>query len=116
MKVILVFVGLIACARGAAAAEAPPAAVRCGRLLDVRSGNLINNVVILTAAGKITAAGPALAIPSGMAVIELPQGTCLPRLLDVHVHTSRDPTKPRDSSPGTCWSTSTVTAVPTPGR
>src|SRR5258708_35357013 len=102
MKVILVFVGLIACARGAAAAEAPPAAVRCGRLLDVRSGNLINNVVILTAAGKITAAGPALAIPSGMAGGGLPPGTSLPRVIDVQVHLTHDPAQSGYSSLGIC--------------
>src|SRR5258708_3680120 len=72
---------------------AAPIALRCGHLLDVRSGNLVDNAVILTDGGRITGVGAGLAIPSGAQIIQLPDATCLPGLIDVHVHLTSDPTK-----------------------
>src|SRR6202521_2029707 len=73
--------------------DGSPVALRCGRLLNVESGNLIDNAVILTAGGKIQDVGPGLAIPSGVPIIQLPDATCLPGLIDVHVHLTVDPMK-----------------------
>jgi imidazolonepropionase-like amidohydrolase len=95
----------------AAAPDGSPVALRCGRLLDVQSGNLIDNAVILTAGGRITAAGPGLAIPSGAQVIQLPEATCLPGLIDVHVHLTGDPTKHGYQALGISVPRATVTGV-----
>jgi imidazolonepropionase-like amidohydrolase len=95
----------------AAAPDGSSVALRCGRLLDVQSGNLIDNAVILTAGGRITAAGPGLAIPSGAQVIQLPEATCLPGLIDVHVHLTGDPTKHGYQALGISVPRSTVTGV-----
>jgi len=95
----------------AATPDAPPIALRCGRLLDVPSGNLIENAVVLTAGGKITGVGAALAIPSGVQVVELPDATCLPGLLDVHVHLTGDATKHGYETLGISVPRSTVTGV-----
>ena len=95
----------------AAAPDGSPVALRCGRLLDVASGNLIDNAVILTAGGKIEGVGPGLAIPSGAQIIELPEATCLPGLIDVHVHLTGDATKHGYQALGISVPRSTVTGV-----
>src|SRR5881227_1648075 len=84
---------LTAALSAAATPDGHPVALRCGRLLDVQSGNLVENAVILTAGGKIEGVGANLAIPAGAQIVQLPDATCLPGLIDVHVHLTADPTK-----------------------
>jgi len=93
------------------AADVSPVALRCGRLLDVPSGTMIDRAVILIAGGKITGAGAGLAIPSGAQIIDLPDATCLPGLIDVHVHLTSDPMKSGYQSLGISVPRSTVTGV-----
>lgn len=70
-------------------------ALRCGSLLDVRSGNEIHDAVILYEGGVVRAAGPAssVSIPSGSSVIDLSSAVCLPGLIDVHDHLTSDPSQ-----------------------
>jgi len=71
------------------AAQAAPGAVHCGKLLDVRSGKeLSDQVVVFDEAGVITTIGPAAttALPAGVTARDLSAETCLPGLIDVHVH------------------------------
>ncbi len=73
---------------------AQPAALHCGRMLDVRSGAYFDDAVIVINGEKIVAAGPSSSspVPPGMAVIDLTRATCLPGLIDVHDHLTDDPT------------------------
>jgi imidazolonepropionase-like amidohydrolase len=78
-----------------AAAQNTPTTVtilRCNRLLDVRQGTYINNAAVLIENDKIIDVGPATSIqpPAGARTLEVP-GTCLPGLIDVHVHLTADP-------------------------
>jgi imidazolonepropionase-like amidohydrolase len=63
-------------------------ALRCGRLLDVKTGKIERDQVIIVTANKITAVGPAASvrIPEGAEMIDLSKLTVLPGLADMHTH------------------------------
>ncbi len=92
MRKVLLTVG--ACFVFAPFTLAAPGAVRCGKLLDVRSGRMLaDQVVVFDENGVITAVGPAAStkLPGGVAAIDLSAATCLPGLIDVHTHLTGDP-------------------------
>jgi imidazolonepropionase-like amidohydrolase len=79
-----------------APAEAAPAKVtliRAGRLIDVRSGQVLENQAILIEGDRIQEVGPAegLAAPAGARVIDLSRATVLPGLVDCHEHLLGNP-------------------------
>ncbi|HEX8072142.1 MAG TPA: amidohydrolase family protein [Pyrinomonadaceae bacterium] len=94
----LLSVALLVCA---AALSAPPGAgaqpradapqpeqvaLRAARLLDVKTGALVRNPVVLVKADRIVAVGPDLPVPAGARVIDLGDVTLLPGLIDCHTH------------------------------
>lgn len=75
--------------------HAAPGAVRCGKLLDVRSGKLLSDqLVVFDETGTITSVGPAgsATVSGGVTPVSLSNSTCLPGLIDVHTHITVDPT------------------------
>ncbi|MDT5295599.1 MAG: hypothetical protein QOJ76_2479 [Acidobacteriota bacterium] len=77
--------------RPAAGAALPAAAaarvfVRAARMLDVRSGRIIGNAVVVVEGDRIAAAGEALPVPVGARVFDLGDVTLLPGLIDAHTH------------------------------
>ncbi len=67
-------------------AGAPVTAIRAGKLVDVETGRLLTNQVILVRGGKIEATGENLSIPAEDTVIDLSKMTVLPGLIDCHTH------------------------------
>lgn len=82
------FFGLIP-ALGLLAAWPAPAwrvAIRCGRLIDVKTGTEVSDAVILIDGDRISKAGTNVSIPGGSTVIDLSHETVLPGLIDTHTH------------------------------
>jgi imidazolonepropionase-like amidohydrolase len=78
---------LVIQAQTAANAQAPKrVALRAARMLDVKSGNVINDAVVLIENNRITAVGSKLSIPADAEVIDLGGATLLPGLIDSHTH------------------------------
>lgn len=65
-------------------------AVKAARMLDVKTGSLISNAVVVIENGRIVAAGANAAIPAGAEVIDLGARTLLPGLIDSHTHLTFD--------------------------
>jgi len=90
-RVVLALLAAVSASFGIAAAS--PGAVRCGKLIDVRSGKeLADQVVVFDDKGVVTAVGAAAAtvLPAGVTARDLSGLTCLPGLIDVHVHLTGD--------------------------
>jgi imidazolonepropionase-like amidohydrolase len=73
---------------------APPraevTALRAARLLDVVSGKIIADAVVLIENGKVLKVGARLPVPQGAQVIDLGDVTLLPGLIDCHTHLLMD--------------------------
>jgi len=66
--------------------------ITANRMLDVRSGRMIENPHILVRNGRIVETGSgAEAVPAGARHVDLSGMTLLPGLIDMHVHLDSDP-------------------------
>src|SRR5262245_20443167 len=61
-------------------------AIRAGKLFDAKSGNLLNNQVVLVRGDRIADIGSEVQIPRDARVIDLSTATVLPGMIDAHVH------------------------------
>jgi len=88
MKSMLRFIALVVVALAGFAAQAAAQEVtvlRAARMLDVESGRIVPNAVVVIQGDKIQAVNPA-GVPAGAKTIDLGDVTLLPGLMDMHVH------------------------------
>jgi len=94
--VVLGLLALGAVAAGASAAEspAPPklSVLRCGRLLDVRTGTLKDGALVVVRGDRIESVlDRGARTPDGAVVVDLSSYTVMPGLVDAHTHTFLQP-------------------------
>ena len=66
--------------------------VRAGHVLDVKTGKTLDNQAIVIEDDKIVSIGSAAdAKPAGATIVDLPNATVLPGLIDSHTHITFDP-------------------------
>ena len=73
---------------------AHPYAIRCGKLLDVKTSSYKTDQVIVVDDEKISSASgqrPSVKVPADAVNIDMSKGVCMPGLIDVHVHLTGDP-------------------------
>ena len=96
MKIKKIFFAVIALSIASLAQSAAPAAapqktyVHAGHLLDVKTGKLLDNVLVTIEGDRISSVGSGSA-PAGAKVIDLPNATLVPGLIDAHTHITYDP-------------------------
>ena len=86
MRVFAIAITCI-CATTTLHAQEPPTLLRAARMLDVRSGRMIENASILIEGARITAINPTNP-PANARVINLGDATLLPGFIDAHTHLS----------------------------
>jgi len=67
-------------------AAGKPVAVRCGRLIDGKTDDVLSGAVVLVEGERIKVVGAGLTVPADATVVDLGRSTCLPGLIDNHTH------------------------------
>lgn len=91
LKFLIALLALCLYPFAAFAQQAKVVAIKAGRVLDVRTGQIVNNAFILVEGERITAVGANVTVPAGAEVIDLKNMTVLPGLIDCHTHLTFDP-------------------------
>ena len=90
-----IVLSMAALACSTAGAQAADVIITAERLLDVRTGRMVQRPEILVRDGKVVSIKPDAGAPQaagGATRIDLPGMTLLPGLIDMHVHLDSDPT------------------------
>src|ERR1700730_10201848 len=83
---VLMCLAGLASSRALSAADPPIIYVRAGKLLDVRSGKMLSNQVIVIRGDRVerVASSADVTIPAGVTLVDLSHATVLPGLIDCH--------------------------------
>jgi imidazolonepropionase-like amidohydrolase len=73
------------------AQEATITAIKAGKLIDVETGKVLTNQIILVRHDSIIQVGANISIPKGASIIDLSKYTVLPGLIDCHTHITGQP-------------------------
>src|SRR5688572_15826874 len=94
MKTTLAVLGVLLTVCTADAQQVEVTVLHCGRVLDVRTGQLLADQKIAVRGNRIESVGATA--PSGALVVDLTRATCLPGLIDMHTHLVGDATTEYD--------------------
>jgi imidazolonepropionase-like amidohydrolase len=73
------------------AAPSKTVVIRAGHLLDVKTGKTLDHQTIVIEGDRIASVGGKAELPAGATVIDLPDATVLPGLIDAHTHITFSP-------------------------
>jgi imidazolonepropionase-like amidohydrolase len=94
LAAVIIFIAYcVACCGALLAQSSGQVAVHAGHVLDVKTGKMLTDQVLLIESGQIVSSGAAseVKVPAGATRIELPNATVLPGLIDAHTHLTMDP-------------------------
>ena len=91
MKLRWILLFLLCCSLALAQPAPKRVVIRAGRMLDVKTGKILTNQQIVIEGDKIVSVGPGDVSSPGATVIDLPNATVLPGLIDAHTHITSDP-------------------------
>src|ERR1700686_2944247 len=78
--------GSVAAADAPAPAAAALTALQCGHLIDTANGKMLGATTIVIEGSKVKEVSSGVQSPAGAKVIDLATQTCMPGLIDAHVH------------------------------
>jgi imidazolonepropionase-like amidohydrolase len=82
--------GVLAAMGSAVAADSPTApsvtALLCGHLIDTAAGKVLGETTVVIEAGRVRDVLSGSQAPAGASIIDLKTQTCMPGLIDSHVH------------------------------
>src|SRR5689334_4679104 len=87
---VIILLSCVSFAQQAAQQPQQPVVIHAGHMLDVKSGKILDNVTVLIEGDRISAINSG-AVPTDGKVIDLPDATLLPGLIDAHTHLTFDP-------------------------
>src|SRR5581483_11572339 len=93
LAIIALMFGIMAAAQSASPEPGKRTVIRAGHVLDVRSGKTLSNQAIVIDGDKIISVGPMTETKTSASdqIIDLPNSTVLPGLIDAHTHLTGDP-------------------------
>ena len=73
--------------------------LRCGRLLDPKTGAVNESALVVVRDGRVASVGKDVQAPAGAKSVDLSRYTCLPGLIDGHTHVLLQPEDEGDKPP-----------------
>ena len=86
VSAVLFAAGVWASSDARAQGSSPATVLRAARMLDVKTGTVIANPIVVINGARIVAAGANVTVPAGANVIDLGNTILLPGLIDSHTH------------------------------